>query len=266
MMKDYQIQRFHSTRLASADVFETGRKRHHITGLVELDVTESRRKIKALNKGQKVRISFNAWLVAVIATTVKRHETVAAYLSGKNKRMIFNDINVSFLVEKDMGESRVPIPLLILKANAESLQAITEKIKMAKESKLRADEVVLMQKASLAEKLYFHLPGFVRRRFWVWLLKHPRLAFKKMGNVAITSVGMMGKLQGWFIPISIHPLCFGIGSVIKKPVVVDDQIVIREMLQMSVLIDHDVVDGADMARFLTALTMNIEHGLLLDSK
>lgn len=262
-MRDYQIQHFHFTRLASIDVFETGRKRHHITGLLELDVTESRRKLKALNMGQSVKVSFNGWLTGVISGTIKQHGAVASYLAGKNKRMIFNDVNISFLVEKEIGDSRVPIPLLINRASQESLQAISSRINMAKSGELHANELVLMQKTSCAEKVYFCLPGFIRRFFWVWLMKHPRLAFKKMGNVAITAVGTMGKIHGWFIPISIHPLCFGIGSVIKKPVVVDDQIVIREMLQMSVLIDHDVVDGADMVRFLSALSRNIEHGMLL---
>lgn len=84
-----------------------------------------------------------------------------------------------------------------------------------------------------------------------------------MGNIAFTSIGMMGKVNGWFIPISIHPLCFGISSIIKKPWVVDDKIVIREILNMSVLLDHDVIDGANMARLISDLSNNIESGLHL---
>lgn len=30
-------------------------------------------------------------------------------------------------------------------------------------------------------------------------LNHPRFAYKKMGNVVITSLGMTGKINGWFI-------------------------------------------------------------------
>lgn len=86
-----------------------------------------------------------------------------------------------------------------------------------------------------------------------------------MGNVSITSVGMMGKIHGWFIPISVHPVCFGIGSVVKKPVVVNDKIEIREILYMTVLIDHDVIDGAPMARFISDLSKNIENGMYLIS-
>ena len=81
-----------------------------------------------------------------------------------------------------------------------------------------------------------------------------------MGNVSITSPGMMGKVNGWFIHRSIHPISFGIGSILKKPTVVDSEIKIREILNMTILIDHDVIDGAPMVRFLKELTKQIETG------
>jgi pyruvate/2-oxoglutarate dehydrogenase complex dihydrolipoamide acyltransferase (E2) component len=84
-----------------------------------------------------------------------------------------------------------------------------------------------------------------------------------MGNVVVTSLGMYGKINGWFVPISIHPVCFGIGSVMKKPVVKDDNIEIRDILNLTVMIDHDVIDGGSMARFISALNKNIEAGMFL---
>jgi len=82
-----------------------------------------------------------------------------------------------------------------------------------------------------------------------------------MGSVVITSVGMVGKVNGWFIQTSMHPISFGIGSIISKPGAVNGRIEIREFLNMTVLIDHDVMDGAPMARFITKLSQNIESGL-----
>ena len=116
------------------------------------------------------------------------------------------------------------------------------------------------------ERIYYVLPRLLRLLFWKYLLKHPKFAFNTMGNVAFTSIGMMGKINGWFIPISVHPICFGIGSVIKKPVVVEDKITIREILNVSVLIDHDVIDGAPMARFVNELKENIETGSGISSE
>ena len=81
-----------------------------------------------------------------------------------------------------------------------------------------------------------------------------------MGNVAVTSIGMIGKINGWFIHKSVHPISFGVGSILKKPVVIDNEIKIREILNMTILIDHDVIDGAPMVRFLNDLTHYLETG------
>jgi len=43
-----------------------------------------------------------------------------------------------------------------------------------------------------------------------------RIAQKKMGNVAVTSPGMVGKINGWFIHKAVHPVSFGPGSVKKR--------------------------------------------------
>jgi pyruvate/2-oxoglutarate dehydrogenase complex dihydrolipoamide acyltransferase (E2) component len=86
-----------------------------------------------------------------------------------------------------------------------------------------------------------------------------------MGNAVITSVGMIGRINGWFIHKSIHPISFGISSVLKKPVVVDNEIKVREILNMTILVDHDVIDGAPMVRFLNDLTKYIETGEFIKS-
>ena len=40
----------------------------------------------------------------------------------------------------------------------------------------------------------------------------------------------------------------------KKPVVIDNEIVIREKLNMTVVVDHNVIDGGPMVWFLNDLT------------
>lgn len=71
---------------------------------------------------------------------------------------------------------------------------------------------------------------------------------------------MMDRINGWFIHKSVHPLSFGVGSIIKKPVAIDNEIKIREILNMTILVDHDVIDGAPMVRFLNDLTNYLETG------
>lgn len=262
-MTNYKIQEFPDSRIASIDVCETGKHKHHIAGLLEFDVTESRRKIRAHNRMNPRKISFNAWLINVIGSTIKKHETASAYLVGKKRVIIFEDINISVMVEKKLNGSRVPIPLVIEKADQTDAASITSKIADAKDQMLTKEDIVLQRKTKRIERLYYLLPRFLRLSFWHYSLKHPKFAFRKMGNVSFTSIGMFAKINGWFIPISIHPICFGIGCIMKKPVVVKDQIAIREILNVTVLIDHDVMDGAQMARFINDLKTNIEKGLNL---
>ena len=262
-MTNYNIETFPDSRIMSIDLCEIGKQRHHVTGLVEFDVTSSRKKIKAYNLSHSNRISFTAWLLSAISTTVKKYNSSSSYLIGKNKQIIFDDINVSIIVEKEIKGTKVPIPMIIEKANEASIESITKLITEAKSTELTEKDFVLQKKTEKLDRIYYRLPGFLRRYLWRYLLKHPKRAFKKMGNVAFTSIGMMGKVNGWFIPISLHPICFGISSIIKKPSVIDDRIEIREILNMSILIDHDVIDGAPMARFISDLSKNIENGINL---
>lgn len=262
-MTDFKIQKFPSTRIATIDVGEMGKRKHHISGLIELDVTTSREKIREYNKNNKPNISFNAWLISVICKTIKEHNTVASFRKGKNKRIIFDDINVSLIVEKETGGQKVPIPLLIKQAHKISIENITKQIADARQKQLSKDEIVLQKRTGRMEKLYYFLPGFFRRVIWKYVLSHPKTAFSYMGNVAFTTVGTMGNVNGWFIPTSIHPICFGTGAIIKKPKVVDNKIEIREILNMTVLLDHDVVDGAPMARFINDLAKNVENAAFL---
>jgi pyruvate/2-oxoglutarate dehydrogenase complex dihydrolipoamide acyltransferase (E2) component len=71
---------------------------------------------------------------------------------------------------------------------------------------------------------------------------------------------VIARVNGWFIHRSVHPVSFGIGSVIKKPVVVNDEVKVREILNMTILVDHDLVDGALMVHLLKDLTNSIESG------
>jgi hypothetical protein len=82
---------------------------------------------------------------------------------------------------------------------------------------------------------------------------------QKKEEISFTA-GMIGNVKGWVIPVSFLPVCFALGSIVKKPGVFKERIEVREYLQMTILIDHDVIDGAPAARFVTRLTDLIESG------
>jgi len=260
----YSYKSIPKSRIATFDVFSVGMRKHHVSAILEFDVTESRKRLKEFRK-KGINISFNGWIIKAISGILQKHPEASAYLYSKKKLIIFNDINISILVEKKIDGKKVPIPLVIKKTNHKSAQEITREIENARNQELSGNDIVINRDTSLSESLYYHLPGFLRRMVWRLMLGNPKFVYKKMGNAIITSVGMIGKINGWFIHKSVHPVSFGIGSVLKKPVVVDNEIKIREILNMSILIDHDVIDGAPMVRFLNDLTKYIETGEFIDS-
>jgi pyruvate/2-oxoglutarate dehydrogenase complex dihydrolipoamide acyltransferase (E2) component len=260
----YRFQNIPRSRIATFDIFAVGLSKHHIVALLDFDVTESRAKLRNLRKNG-ITVSFNAWLIKVIGNVLHKHSEAAAYLYNKKRLIVFNDINVSLIVEKKIGDARVPIPMVIEKTNEKSALDITEEIEKAKKQELTSDDIVLRKQSKSYERAYYHLPGFLRKIFWKFLLIKPKTAFRTMGNVSVTSVGMMGKINGWFIHKSVHPVSFGVGSVLKKPVVIENEVKIREILNMTILVDHDVIDGAPMVRFLDDLTNCIETGKEIDT-
>jgi len=259
MQENFRYQTIPTSRIATFDVFSIGLLKHHVVGLLEFDVTESREKLKKL-KSQGIKISFNAWMIKVIGKTLSNHPEAAAYLQSKSKLISFNDINISIIVEKEINGKKVPIPLVVEKTNEKTAMDITLEIENARKYSLAEDDIVLNKKTKSYERLYYLLPGVLRRMFWKYMLRHPKMAYNKMGNVAITSLSTIGRINGWFIHKSVHPVSFGIGSLIKKAVVKNDEIKIREILNMTILFDHDVIDGAPMVRFLNDLTAYIENG------
>lgn len=83
------------------------------------------------------------------------------------------------------------------------------------------------------------------------------------GTFTITNYGAIGASHG--IPVIKHPevAILGVGKITKKPVVVDNEIVIRDILPISLCIDHRVIDGGDAGRFLIRLRELLSNPMLL---
>ncbi|MGI8477514.1 MAG: dihydrolipoamide acetyltransferase family protein [Thermomicrobiales bacterium] len=82
------------------------------------------------------------------------------------------------------------------------------------------------------------------------------------GTFTVTNLGMYG--IDAFTPIINLPECaiLGIGRIVAKPVVVDEEaetVAVRRMVALSLTFDHRVVDGAPAARFLQSVVRLIER-------
>ena len=84
------------------------------------------------------------------------------------------------------------------------------------------------------------------------------------GTFTLTHTGSRGAL--FDTPIFFEPqvAILGTGTVVKRPVVVNtdlgETIAIRHMMYLALSYDHRLIDGADAARFLTAIKQRLEAG------
>jgi pyruvate dehydrogenase E2 component (dihydrolipoamide acetyltransferase) len=85
------------------------------------------------------------------------------------------------------------------------------------------------------------------------------------GTFTLTNTGSRGAL--FDTPIINQPQVgiLGVGTVVKRPVVVDDPalgevIAVRSMVYLALTYDHRLVDGADAARFLATVKNRLEEG------
>jgi pyruvate dehydrogenase E2 component (dihydrolipoamide acetyltransferase) len=78
------------------------------------------------------------------------------------------------------------------------------------------------------------------------------------GTFTITNLGSLEVET--FLPVINLPECaiLGVGAILKKPVVVDDQVVIQPRLGLTLAFDHRLVDGVPAGRFLQRLKQLIE--------
>jgi pyruvate dehydrogenase E2 component (dihydrolipoamide acetyltransferase) len=88
-----------------------------------------------------------------------------------------------------------------------------------------------------------------------------RLTVEQMqgGTFTVTNLGMHG--IDAFTPIINLPqvAILGVGRITREPAVMNEQIVPRDMLTLSLTFDHRAVDGGPAARFLDALRGAIEQ-------
>jgi pyruvate dehydrogenase E2 component (dihydrolipoamide acetyltransferase) len=79
------------------------------------------------------------------------------------------------------------------------------------------------------------------------------------GTFAITNPGVFGGLFG--LPVINQPnvAILGLGTIEKRPVVIDDAIAIRSMVYLTLSYDHRVVDGAIAHQFMAKLKHTLEN-------
>ena len=186
---------------------------------MELDVTDAQRLRKEASAGSDVTLSIAHVLTKACAGALKRYPALNSVLAD-GQVLTFDDVNVGVAVSLRDG---LVVPV-VRGADAKGIEEIaretTDLAERARNGALGPDEV--------------------------------------LGGTFTISV--LGSVDG-FTPIlnAGQSAILGVGKSAEKPVVRDGEIVIREMITVSLTVDHQVVDGAVAAGFMRRLQQLVER-------
>ncbi len=78
-------------------------------------------------------------------------------------------------------------------------------------------------------------------------------------TITLTSLGALGGIVSTPVINTPEVAIVGVNRIVERPVVVNGQIVVRKMMNLSSSFDHRVVDGMDAAQFIQALRGLLEQ-------
>jgi pyruvate/2-oxoglutarate dehydrogenase complex dihydrolipoamide acyltransferase (E2) component len=244
------------------DWLEAAARRHTMHALLELDVTDVRRAIRRRRAESGEPLSFTAFIVASLASAIGDDKTLHAHRKGKGTLVLFDDVDVTVVVERTVEGARIPVPHIVRAANRKSPAAISREIRDA------AARELPYARARRLLPVWLLVPGAVRRFAWSRWLADPWRRKNLTGTTFVSAVGMFGLGSAWGIPqAQNYTLGVTVGGIARKPGLVrtdkGERIEAREFLSLTLSIDHEIVEGAPAARFANRLKELIEGGEIL---
>jgi len=198
----------------------------HVPITMEVDMT-SVSEAKSEEEKAGLQISFNDFIIKAAATALREFPPVNTMLLGQELRAM-SEVNVGIAVGSG-DDLLVPV---VRNADRLSIQEISRSAK------------------NLIERA-----------------RSGRLATKEMsgGTFTISNLGMYD--VDMFAPVINPPeaAILGVGRIVPKIVVVGEDMVIRQMMTLTLVFDHRVVDGVLAARFLQRVKQILEAPEKLDS-
>ncbi|MYF98694.1 2-oxo acid dehydrogenase subunit E2 [Candidatus Poribacteria bacterium] len=199
-----------------------------VTLHTEVDATnlvELRGQLNEIVQEQEINITYTDLIIKIVATVLREHPNINATLTDEGIHLLA-DINIGVAVALEDG---LVVPV-VRNVDKIGLGEISAQIK------------------SLAEKARNNqlTPGELQG-----------------GTFTLTNLGNYG--VDAFTPIINPPeaAILGVGRILKKPVVHNDEITIRHMLSLSLTFDHRIIDGAPAAQFLNSVSQYTQNPYLL---
>lgn len=196
----------------------------HFYTTMEVDTKELERVrqqlIPSVEERVGVRLTITDLLVKIVARALEEHPYVNSSFAGDSIKL-FSRIDIGLATSVDEG---LIVPV-IRRVNKLTLPEI---------AKTRAD---LVAKTRERKVTIDQISG---------------------GTFTITNLGMFDIVEGGAIINPPEAAILMVGSIIDKPVAMDGEIVIRPRMNLTLSIDHRVLDGVAAARFLQSVKEIIE--------
>ena len=207
----------------------------HTLHVDEADVTELvslREKSKPLAAEKGIKLTYVPFIMKAVVEALKRYPTLNASMDDEKGEIIVKHYyNVGVAVATDDGLVVPNVKAADQKSVLEIAAEIQELSEKARTGKLDLEDV-------------------------------------QDGTFSITNVGSIGGLLSFPIINFPEVAILGVHKIRKTPVVREDQIVVRNIVHLSLSFDHRVVDGATVALFTNEIIRLIEFPqlLLLEAK
>jgi pyruvate/2-oxoglutarate dehydrogenase complex dihydrolipoamide acyltransferase (E2) component len=236
-----------------------------VFGQMELDVSDLEEFIASKRKeGLKITLTHVFTLIYARCLAEKVPELNSYYRRGRILSRSGIDAMVSVLkADGSMGSVKVE------QADKLSLSELAACLNQEIQKSKKGDENKLMQKKNLLASLpwpFRHWFFYLYRLFvikWGFSIPFLGLSPNSFGSFVITNIGSIGLDSGYpaLFPTSNVPSVFVLGGVKKKAVVINDEIAIRKMLTVSLVMDHRIVDASHagkVAQYLKHMVRNPE--------
>ena len=212
-------------KLIADHMVESVRTSPHVTTVFEMDMHKVVKMREAYKdrffKEEGFKLTFTPFLIHAAVEAIKQFPIVNSSLDGYDLLMK-KDINIGCAVALD-GGLIVPV---IKQAGELSLLGIARRLNdlvvRARSKNLKPDDV-------------------------------------QGGTFTVTNPGGYGSITSNPIINQPQVAILGIGTIVKRPVVVDDMIAIRPQMMASLTFDHRVIDGEVGAKYLAAMKNCLEN-------
>ena len=245
-----EVLAFPSRRRAVTAAVRAGRRIVPMHGLLDVDVTQTR----LLLAESDPPLSMTAFVIAVVARAAAAHPEVHAYRDWRGRLVQHHHVDVQALVEVPTDQGPFGLVHVVRDADLRSVPDITTELRGVKDDMASTAAGRALQRLA---PLVGRVPGLFSAIYAV--MGRSRRAHELTGTVQVTAVGMFAGGGGFAIaPPTLPSLFVVVGGLSRRPRVVEEQVVIRDVLDLTVTIDHNIVDGAPATRFGAELRQRME--------